>query len=532
MVANPPYANPWLLVKPPPPLLRDMNDLPPDDEGKGPLPKPPPWFFQPPAREPENEDELLPFPKPPPPGFSYMRIKRPPPSPRGPEGAHSARGQEPDTGASSTVPLPRGPEGAHSARGQELDTRASSTVRPVVVPPRAARPDEPPNEAEEQAFAMMAAETELQEIRSHLLEEEEEQVVSEAVEEQVFAATVDSEEPDWGEEEQMEDDVSEATEEQAEMGQMEEAIVYEAAEEQAFAAMAEEMEQTEKDQMADSVDYKQAPKLQKRDHVVVAAEAASHDDGAGQSSGGACSSHDYWRRSQGWWSDVADDGSDMCAVADTASSQAEARGDWLERHGLDTVDGVDAYGWTALHHVAFESKDDARAASMFGEMLQLSWTPEQLNLVTPTAPEFKPIGWTALHLLANERSPTVALCKKRAELAQLILDKRANPMTTNARGTTPLHTAAATSNLQVAEVLLKHPGVNVNAKNKDNKHPWDCCTNWTIRELVENHGGIASPNKTGTSSRDEPHRRGKPRPYSQSGTKRSERARKWRESHK
>ena len=168
--------------------------------------------------------------------------------------------------------------------------------------------------------------------------------------------------------------------------------------------------------MADSVDYKQAPKLQKRDHVVVAAEAASHDDGAGHaltwSGGGACS-HDSWRCSQGWWSDVADDGSDMCAVADTASSQAEARGDWLERHGLGTVDGVDACGWTALHHAAFESKDDAQAAAMFGEMMKLSWTPEQLNLVTPNAPEFKPIGWTALHLLANERSPTVALCEKR-----------------------------------------------------------------------------------------------------------------------
>ena len=93
-------------------------------------------------------------------------------------------------------------------------------------------------------------------------------------------------------------------------------------------------------------------------------------------------------------------------------------------------------------------------------------------LVTPNAPEFKPIGWTALHLLANERSPTVALCEKRAELAQLMLDKRANPMPPNARGTTPLHTAAATSNVHVAEVLLKQLGVEVIAKNKDNKHPW------------------------------------------------------------
>ena len=35
-----------------------------------------------------------------------------------------------------------------------------------------------------------------------------------------------------------------------------------------------------------------------------------------------------------------------------------------------------------------------------------------------------------------------------------------------------MHTAAATSNVHVAEVLLKHLGVEVIAKNKDNKHPW------------------------------------------------------------
>ena len=226
-----------------------------------------------------------------------------------------------------------------------------------------------------------------------------------------------------------------------------------------------------------------------------------------------------------------DDSNGMCAEeADTAYSQANAMGDWLERHGLGTVEGVDEFGWTALHHAAFDSCNDMQAATMLGEMLKLSWTPEQLDMVTPDAGEFRPIGWTAMHMLANQRSPTVGLCKKRAELAQSLLDKRADPMPLNSRGTTPLHTAAATSNIEVAEVLLKHPGVKVNVKNKDNKHPMDCCTNARIRKLVEKHGGCESPDKKGTSSKDEEHRRGKPKPWAK--TSRSERARKWREGHK
>ena len=64
---------------------------------------------------------------------------------------------------------------------------------------------------------------------------------------------------------------------------------------------------------------------------------------------------------------------------------------------------------------------------MFGELMKLSWMLEQLNLVTPNGSEHKPIGWTALHLLADRRSPSEDLCKKRAELAPLLLDKGANP---------------------------------------------------------------------------------------------------------
>ena len=130
---------------------------PDGDDGKGPPPQPPPRVIliprtPLPEEEPENAGELPARFKPPPPGVQppppgsvslirqeLPRVKLPPPSHRAPEGAHPARGQEPDTGASS------------------------STLRPVVVPPRAARLDESSDEAGQQAFAMMMAETELQE---------------------------------------------------------------------------------------------------------------------------------------------------------------------------------------------------------------------------------------------------------------------------------------------------------------------------------------------------------------------------------
>ena len=145
---------------------------------------------------------------------------------------------------------------------------------------------------------------------------------------------------------------------------------------------------------------------------------------------------------------------------------------------------------------------------------------EQLNLLTPDAPQFKPKGWTALHLLANRPDSW----GRRGELAQLLLNKRADPMRLTARSATPLHTAAGTSNFCVAQVLLDHRDTQVNAKNKDNKHPWDCVSNATMRKLLERYGGAESDNKTGGSSRDEPNARSR---FGRPSQKRMERAQNW-----
>ena len=77
-------------------------------------------------------------------------------------------------------------------------------------------------------------------------------------------------------------------------------------------------------------------------------------------------------------------------------------------------------------------------------------------------------------------------------------------MQRTARGATPLHTAAATGNFEVVEVLLRFPGVDVNAKNKDNKTPYDVASsNRKTQNIIARSGGLASSNQTGFGSRDE-----------------------------
>ena len=47
--------------------------------------------------------------------------------------------------------------------------------------------------------------------------------------------------------------------------------------------------------------------------------------------------------------------------------------EWLENHGLNSVYGEDAHGWTALHHAALESYDQENAAAIFKELIAFPW---------------------------------------------------------------------------------------------------------------------------------------------------------------
>ena len=146
----------------------------------------------------------------------------------------------------------------------------------------------------------------------------------------------------------------------------------------------------------------------------------------------------------------------------------------------------------------------------------------ELDAVTPGGPQHKPVGWSALHMLANRPDKWGA----RGRLAKALLDSKADPMRLTARETTPLHTAAATNNRSVAEVLLGH-GVDVDAKNKDRRTPLDVQSNKAMKALLKEFGAEPSDNPTGKSSRDEAHAR--PRGVGASAS-RQERSRSWREA--
>ena len=179
---------------------------------------------------------------------------------------------------------------------------------------------------------------------------------------------------------------------------------------------------------------------------------------------------------------------------------------WLTRHGLDAVEGVDQRGWSALHHVAQDAKSDESVAGIFEELCNHEWTTGHLDRPTGEADahEHLPVGWTALHLLANGSENGI----QRAPMVRRFVEMRANPMECTARGATPLHTAAGTVSHEVARVLLAMPGVNVNAKNNNNKTPFDMASsNKKMQALIAEAGGRPSPDATGASSRDEPNSR-------------------------
>jgi hypothetical protein len=134
--------------------------------------------------------------------------------------------------------------------------------------------------------------------------------------------------------------------------------------------------------------------------------------------------------------------------------------DWLTLHGLSAVHARDNNGWSALHHVAQDSKL-SNAMGIFEELCNYVWSPAELDAVTGEAPseEHLPQGWTALHLLANCPG------NQRAQMTVRLCTMRANLEVRTPRFSTPLHSAVGTANEAVTKALLEL-SADVNAKNK------------------------------------------------------------------
>ena len=98
-------------------------------------------------------------------------------------------------------------------------------------------------------------------------------------------------------------------------------------------------------------------------------------------------------------------------------------------------------------------------------------------------------------------------------------------MARNPRFSTPLHMAVGTANHAVAQALLEM-SVDVNAKNKFNKTPYDVATNnREMLNLVQRAGGRPSDDWTGEAGRDERNASARGGPASEA---RLRRAAEWR----
>lgn len=99
----------------------------------------------------------------------------------------------------------------------------------------------------------------------------------------------------------------------------------------------------------------------------------------------------------------------------------------------------------------------------------------------PPMPQYAWRATTLLHVVAGSHS------KYSAPMAQLLLDKGANPQTTLFEGITPLHICARQTNAEVASVLIKN-GANIEVRSITGKPPihfaaWKASWNADVRIL-------------------------------------------------
>jgi ankyrin repeat protein len=133
-----------------------------------------------------------------------------------------------------------------------------------------------------------------------------------------------------------------------------------------------------------------------------------------------------------------------------------------ESDGLPAPGERSPDGFTPLHIAAF-----AHNAAAVRTLLAADADPNEL--ATASFAQVTPLG-TAATFGANE-------------IAELLLDRDADPERTSDHGHTPLHAAAANGNRALVELLLAR-GANARAKTADGQTPADLAANDEIRALL------------------------------------------------
>ena len=107
---------------------------------------------------------------------------------------------------------------------------------------------------------------------------------------------------------------------------------------------------------------------------------------------------------------------------------------------------VDFCGWTLLHHAAVQSQHGRGMLEVVRGLLRAV----PVEVVDQRTGGGTPVGWSALCLVSNARDAA----NERADIARLLVAKRADLEVRNASGATPLISACAVGFWSVVRVLL------------------------------------------------------------------------------
>ena len=119
--------------------------------------------------------------------------------------------------------------------------------------------------------------------------------------------------------------------------------------------------------------------------------------------------------------------------------------DYAEGKGYGVLE-VDSNGWTLIHHAAAESQHRRGMLEVVRGLLAAM----PIDVVDQKTNGGTPSGWSALSLVSNARDAA----NERAEIARLLVERRADLEVRNPHGATALMAACACGNWSCVRVLL------------------------------------------------------------------------------
>jgi len=159
---------------------------------------------------------------------------------------------------------------------------------------------------------------------------------------------------------------------------------------------------------------------------------------------------------------------------------------WLELGGFEPsqegANMADLNGWLPLHYALQATVYWSQAEKVVRGLI----TMMSLDRLQAKTTGGRPMGYTPLHMVANGSDRLMV----RAQLCQLLLERRVRVDPEDNEGRTPLHLAAGTGVLDTAKVLVA-AGANVHHLDNRGRNCLDKCTGSSgrMKECSEFHNG-------------------------------------------